>query len=269
MVHRAHEVLPHRHPRRPRPMKRRFRKALATPFPEAWRDLLAARVSWYALLDPPEREKMENLTRMFLSQTRFEGAGGLEMDDQIRVVIAYQACLLVLNLGIELYRDVTAVIVYPSAVVKAGSRGISDGIVDDGAFPMAGEARLHGPVVVVWDAALRQARHPERGHNVVFHEFAHKIDMSDGAADGMPPLPSRSAQLEWHATMEETLRRVRSTHATSLDPYAGTNAAELFAVATEGFFDAPAALRRSVPALYTMLSDFYGQDPATRRRAGR
>jgi len=266
-VEQAHETFRYRHTRSP--MKRRFRKALTTPFPQAWRDLLAARISWYTLLDSSEQKRMEDLTRMFLSGTSFEGAGGLAIDDEIRVLIAYQACLLILNLGIGWYRDVSAVIVYPSTVVRTGSRGIGDGISDDGAFPLAGEARLHGPMIVVWDTALRQTRHPERGHNVVFHEFAHKIDMSDGAADGMPPLPSRSAQLEWRATMDVALSQIRESDVPPLDPYAGTNAAELFAVATETFFGAPTVLQGSAPTLYVMLSDFYGQDPATREQAGR
>jgi Mlc titration factor MtfA (ptsG expression regulator) len=242
----------------------RRRKALSTPFPDDWRELLNERLSWYSLLDESEQATMEDLTRLFLAGTRFEGAGGLAIDDEIRVVIAYEACLLVLGLGIDWYRDVTSVIVYPSTIVRKGARGIGDGIVDGHDTPLSGEARLHGPMIIVWDTALKQARHPERGHNVVFHEFAHKIDMFDGVADGMPALRSRDAQMAWRSTMERTLRLVRTRHLPPLDPYGGTNPAELFAVATEAFFDTPAALRVSLPDLYDILSRFYGQDTAGR-----
>jgi Mlc titration factor MtfA (ptsG expression regulator) len=240
------------------------RKVLAVPFPEPWRELLARRVSWYATLRAVEQERMEDLTRLLLAASRFEGAGGLDIDDEIRVVIAYQACLLILNLGIEWYRDVKSVIIYPSTVVRAGTHGISDGIVDDSRVPLSGQALLHGPMVIVWDTALRQARHPERGHNVVLHEFAHKIDMFDGSATGMPRLRSRPLQLQWRSVMDATLQRLRTGPVPPLDPYGSTNAAELFAVATEAFFEAPTALRRSLPTLYAVLAKFYGQDTAHR-----
>lgn len=224
--------------------------------------MLARDVAWYGLLDDAERATMEKLTRLLLDRTRFEGAGGMNIDDEVRVVIAYQACLLVLELGIEWYSDVTSVIVYPSTVVKKGARGIGHGIIDEHATALSGEARLHGPMIIVWDTAARQARHP--GHNVVIHEFAHKIDMYDGVADGMPALRTRSEQLEWKELMDQTLELLRSRDVPPLDPYGATNLAELFAVATEAFFEAPVHLRSSLPALYGMLSRFYGQDTATR-----
>ena len=242
------------------------RKALSAPFPPNWRETLTRGVSWYGLLDDAEQATMENLTRLFLDRIRFEGAGGMAIDDEVRVVIAYQACLLVLQLGIEWYRDVTSVIVYPSTVVKNDARGIGDGIIDDHATALSGEARLHGPMIIVWDTAARQARHPEPGRNVVFHEFAHKIDMYDGVADGMPALRTRSRQLEWKELMDQTLELLRSRDVPPLDPYGATNLAELFAVATEAFFESSLHLRGALPALYGMLSRFYGQDTAARVR---
>jgi MtfA peptidase len=215
-------------------------------------------------MDEAEQTAMEDLTRLFLNKVRFEGIG-IEVTDEIRVTIAYEACLLVLNLGIEWYRDVTSVIVYPTTVVRQGAHGIGDGIVDAAATPLLGEARLHGPVVVVWDTARRQARHPQRGHNVVLHEFAHKLDMYDGVADGVPAL-RRQDRAEWQTAMGQTLQALRERPVPPLDPYGATNPAEFFAVATEAFFEMPTALRSSVPSIYELLSRFYRQDTAMRFR---
>jgi MtfA peptidase len=242
----------------------RRRRALSTPFPDEWRKLLADRLSWYENLDGSEHARLEDLTRLFLASTRFEEAGGLKITDEIQAVIAYQASLLVLGLDADWYRHVTSVIVYPSTIVRKGARGIGDGVIDDRILPLSGEARLHGPVVIVWDMALHQARHPERGHNVVFHEFAHTLDMFDGAADGMPALRDRDAEQEWQRVMAHTLHRLRTGHGSPLDPYGATNPAELFAVATEAFFDTPLPLRQALPDLYDILSGFYQQDPAAR-----
>ena len=224
--------------------------------------MLARNVSWYDLLNKAEQETMEDLVRLFLDRTRFEGIG-IEITDEIRAVIAYEACLLILRLGIEWYRDVTSVIVYPSMVVREGAHGIGHGIVDESAVPLLGEARLHGPVLIVWDTAIRQARHPGQGRNVVLHEFAHKIDMFDGGVDGMPGLRRRN-MAEWQTATNHALQALRERPVPPLDPYGATNPAELFAVATEAFFEAPAALRQSLPSLYDVLARFYGQDTARR-----
>jgi len=238
------------------------RRALSVPFPPQWRRLLAERVSWYSLLDDTEQTAMEDLVRLFLDKIRFEGVN-IEVTDEIRAVIAYEACLLVLHLGMDWYRDVTSVIVYPSTVVRRGIHGIGDGIVDSAATPLLGEARLHGPVVVVWDSALRQARHPGSGYNVVLHEFAHKLDMYDGVANGTPAVRKQD-RAEWQTTMGYTLQALREGPIPPLDPYGATNPAEFFAVATEAFFEAPTALRQSLPTLYAVLARFYGQDTAHR-----
>jgi Mlc titration factor MtfA (ptsG expression regulator) len=123
-------------------------------------------------------------------------------------------------------------------------------------------------VILVWDAVLRGARHPEQGHNVVYHEFAHKLDMLDGAADGTPVFADRARFIEWVAVCSREFLRLRRLadegEETFLDDYAATNEAEFFAVATEEFFDRPVALRENAPDLYRVLSAYYRQDPAGR-----
>jgi Mlc titration factor MtfA (ptsG expression regulator) len=144
------------------------------------------------------------------------------------------------------------------------------GAVTEAPVPLLGEARLHGPVLIVWDQALAQARHPERGHNLVYHEFAHKIDMLDGSADGRPPQPDRSSYrraVEVLTREFEALRKRASEGTPSLlDAYGAVNSAEFFAVATECFFDLPVPLQQQHPDLYTVLAEFYRQDPAARVR---
>ncbi len=245
-------------------MKRRLRKALAAPFPERWRALLAERTWWWRTLGEEERIRLEELIRMFLADKSFEGTRDFEPTEEMRLMIAAQACLLILHHDFGLYDDVTSIIVSPSAVQHRGPRRLDGGIESDDGAMLAGQAMLHGPVLITWDSAANQALHPERGHNVVFHEFAHKLDMRNGAPDGVPPL---SAELKgrWEPTLRSILQGLREGTAAGLDSYGATNPAELLAVATEAFFDTPGALRHDQPELYALLEAFYRQDPAARK----
>lgn len=255
----------------------RRHRALRESFPESWRLLLSERMAHWRYLDDSERSRLEDLIRVFLAEKRFEGAGGFRVTDDVRLTIAAGACLLLLGLDHHLYRDVTTVIVYPSTMERPGPRAspLLAGAVAESPVPLVGEARMHGPVMIVWDAARAQARHPERGHNVVYHEFAHKIDMADGSADGTPRLHDAEQYERWVRVCSREFERVRAAaeagrHHGVLDDYAGVNPAEFFAVATEAFFDVPVTLRRDRSELYKVLSEFYRQDPAERlqRRAG-
>jgi Mlc titration factor MtfA (ptsG expression regulator) len=206
---------------------------------------------------------MEDLIRLFLADKRFEGTRGFEPSEEMRLMIAAQACLLILGLDYGWYDDVTSIIVAEGVVHHRGSRRLDGGIVSDDPLPLSGQAMLHGPVLIVWDRLTDEARHPERGLNVVFHEFAHKLDMRNGAADGVPPMSAVLAR-RWEPTMAATLQRLRSGTAPVLDSYGAVNPAELLAVATEAFFDAPLRLRSGQPELYRLLQEFYRQDPAAR-----
>ncbi|MFP6641821.1 MAG: zinc-dependent peptidase, partial [Myxococcota bacterium] len=169
--------------------ERRRRNWLEEGFPPAWREILDRGVAHYRLLDQAEKSRLEDFIRIFIEEKNWEGCGGLDLDDEIRVTIAGQAGLLALGLPHEFYANVKSILVYPSAIVTpervAGTFEIPQGPVHSG-IPILGEAQLHGPVILVWDSVKRHARHPEEGHNVVYHEFAHKLDMLDGVADGTP-----------------------------------------------------------------------------------
>jgi hypothetical protein len=244
---------------------------LERPFPPQWEEIMCANVTHYRVLDDTERVRLRNTVKIFIAEKHWEGCGGLTLTDEIRVTIAAQACLLLLGLPHDYYRDVESILVYPSTVVTPERQlGVFEIITApiDTAVPILGQAIAHGPVILVWDAVLHGARHPEQGHNVVYHEFAHKLDMFDGAADGTPPLFDHDQLAEWMTICSREFLRLRHLakqgHKTFLDAYGATNEAEFFAVATEEFFDRPLALQEHAPDLYRVLRTYYHQDPAQR-----
>jgi len=168
------------------------------PFPAEWEAFLQTNLPHYSELDAGERTELHGSIQVFLEEKDWEGCGGLELSDEIRVTIAAGACLLQLGLPHDYYRNVQSILVYPSTVVTPEPQtGVFEQISGpvDVFEPILGQAFAGGPVILVWDAVLHGARHPGQGHNVVYHEFAHKLDMLDGAADGTPPLADR-AQLD-------------------------------------------------------------------------
>ncbi|HEX6569654.1 MAG TPA: M90 family metallopeptidase, partial [Acidimicrobiales bacterium] len=167
-------------------------------------------------------------------------------------------------------RDVTAIVVHPTTVTLRGERaGPAPGVVTDSPVAITGQTGARrGPVVIAWDAARAGARHPERGYNVVLHEFAHKLDMLDGLVDGTPPLPDPAARRRWVDVCTAEYHLLRAGGGGDLlRPYAGVSPGEFFAVATEVFFDRPVELEADKPRLYDVLRAFYRQDPAARARA--
>jgi Mlc titration factor MtfA (ptsG expression regulator) len=233
--------------------------------PEGWRDTVAARISHWRYLDDTERERLGDLTGLLVDRKNWEAAQGFELDDEMQLVIAAQAALLVLGLTFEHYREVGAIIVHPTTVVLHGERGAPvQGLMTDAPMPILGQAAQKGPILIAWDAVASDARHPERGHNVVFHEFAHKLDMADGAANGVPRMPNREAYRRWEATMGAALTDLRSGRPRFIDSYGANGPGELFAVVTEAFFDVPKDLKRLEPEIYALLRTFYRQDPANR-----
>ncbi len=246
-------------------------KILEAPFPEEWRSIIDANVPYTRTLDAQERKHLEELVQVFCAEKTFVGCGGLEIDDEIRVTIAANATILLLGLDHDLYQDVQSILVYPSTVrLPERERSVFDTSVDivERRPAILGQAHLRGPVILVWDAVEHGSRHPSLGHNVVFHEFAHKLDMLDNEIDGTPPLRGSEQYEQWSAACGEVYfelqRRVKAGKKTLLDPYGATSEAEFFAVATEYFFEKPKRLRKEHPKLYGVLQQFYRQDPAAR-----
>jgi Mlc titration factor MtfA (ptsG expression regulator) len=206
-------------------------------------------------------ERLKALVLLFLAEKEFAGADGFEVTDAMRVSIAAQACLPVLELGLDWYRGWRGIVVYPGDFRVRRSELDEDGVLHEWDDELAGEAMPGGPVVLSWDAAAGGAE-----INVVIHEFAHKLDMLNGAANGMPPLHPGMDRGAWHAAFEaayqgfcDALERGQDTW---LDPYAAEHPSEFFAVVSEAFFQQGAETRRRYPDVYEQLKLFYRQDPA-------
>lgn len=221
--------------------------------------LWQAAVSGLAFI--PKSQKLRELALLFLAEKQFSGAHGLEVTDVMRVTIAAQACLPILELGLDWYAGFTGVVVYPGDFRVQRVETDEHGVVHEWDDDIAGEAMPGGPVVISWDAAAN-----DPGMNVVIHEFVHKIDMLSGVADGMPPLHRGMDRAAWRASFEAAYEgfcdAVERGKDTWLDPYAAEHPSEFFAVVSEAFFQAAAETRRRYPDVYEQLTLFYRQDPA-------
>ena len=241
------------------------RERLEAGFRPEWRELLAGRVRWWSSLSDGERRRLEDLALHLVAEKRWEAARDFDVTDEMMVTIAAQAALLALGLPDGSYRGVSTILVHPTTLVLTGPHSQVEGLVSDGPMPILGQAVYEGPVVIAWDTVLDDARHPGTGHNVVFHEFAHKLDMLDGTVDGTPPLTDPDEYRRWVEVCTRVYDQVvEGRGGPTLRAYAGVNPGEFFAVATESFFDDPRDLRRDHPDLYEVLSGFYRQDPAAR-----
>lgn len=244
---------------------RRWRDASAgEPFPPAWRDITARRLGAWSRLSPEQRSRLEDFTARLVTEKRWEASRGFALTDEIRVTIAAHAALLILEIGFDAYRDITSIIVHPTTILFTGEQvGPIPGSRTSDPIQLLGQAHFKGPVLIAWDAALDQARHPGRGHNVVFHEFAHRLDMLDGLVDGTPLLPDDATRQGWIDVCTAEFHALRDGPPDELvGDYAATNPGEFFAVVTEVFFNRPSEMRTRKPALYEVLSSFYRQDPA-------
>ncbi len=256
--------------------KRRRESITREPFPGDWFGYVRRNVSHFAVLSEAERAQLLDDLRIFRAEKTWEGAGGLVLTDEITVTISALACLLTLGLPDrdDYFHGVGTIIVYPAGYKVPETRASGPaGVVETGHSWRLGEAWRGGPVILSWADARAGGRGVARGSNVVLHEFAHKLDMEDGNAEGTPVLYGQAQYDEWHRVMNRAYDRLRGRiywryrgldDDLVLDPYGATNAAEFFAVATEAFFERPRALRRRWRDLYSVLRGYYRQDPAAR-----
>jgi Mlc titration factor MtfA (ptsG expression regulator) len=261
---------------------RRRRHARAAIGDALW-DEATARWLFMRGLPAGDRERLRGLAETFIGSKRFSGTHGLEVDDLMQVEIAAQACILVLELGIEWYDGWTEVIVYPAQFAPEREYVDEAGVVHMTHDPMAGEAWLGGPVILSYEDVALAADEAQRiaGYNVVIHEFAHKLDMRNGDPNGFPPLHAGMDAREWKrdfsAAYGDFSRKVEAAEALPshrriqaaldklpIDPYAAESASEFFAVASEAFFETPERLAPAYPAVYAQLKAFYRQDPLAR-----
>jgi MtfA peptidase len=247
-------------------LKNRRRAELrAQPLGETEHAVVARAVHLWRHLSAEERTKLAGDVRVFLGEKTFEGAGGLEVTDEMRLTIAAQACMLALHRDTDLFPDLETIVLYPSAFV-ANVRKREGAVVIEGPEARLGESWSLGLVILAWDEVARDVRSFHTGHNVVLHELAHQLDAEDGAVDGAPDLGSKERYVAWaHVFGEEYQALGERLHAglrTDLAPYAATSPAEFFAVVTEAFFERGDVLAVRHPDLYAELVSFYRIDPA-------
>jgi Mlc titration factor MtfA (ptsG expression regulator) len=234
--------------------------------PDALWQLTLARYPFLARRDAADVAELRRLSSLFLDTKEFSGAHGLQVGDDMAVAIAAQACLPVLRLGLRPYDGFVGIVVQPDEVQVRREVVDDDGIVHEYDDVLAGEAMERGPVMLSWRDVHDAGESAEWGYNVVVHEFAHVLDMGDGLADGIPPLPSAADRARWQQLLqreyESFCARVDADEDTVLDPYGAESPEEFFAVASEAFFVAPRDMRDEHPALYELLRGYYRQDPA-------
>ncbi len=247
-----------------------LRHALARPFPEAWRAIVERNLPPFAALEEAQRQRLLQLVQQFLLEKRFFGCDGFEITDEVRLTIAANAALLLLNRSGPLFPGLDYVLVYPAEFVVDVVEVDEAGVEHRDAQSRAGESWEQGKVILSWRDVAWDVRHWDDGQNVVLHELAHQLDQMFGGVDGIPRLADPAQHADW----ERLLRAEFEFHGAAvanadsglgdepfLDPYGASGPHEFFAVVTESFFEQPEPFAMQHPALYEALSRFYGVDP--------
>lgn len=235
-----------------------------SPLPREWLDIIKRNIALYNYIPDSLKDELHGHVQVMLSEKHFEGCGGLTLTDEIKVTIAAQAAILLLNRKARYFPMVDAILVYPHAYVAEEYSEIGYNIKEQSA--RLGESWTGGVVVLAWDHVRQRTVDFESGHNVVLHEFAHQLDQEDGKGDGVPVLGKWSSYATWGRVLGkeyDILRDEVSHHKKDvMDAYGATNPAEFFAVATETFFEKAKAMKEKHPALYEQLKNYYRLDPA-------
>ena len=240
----------------------RRRQALQQPFPDSWIDILDKNLPPYKNLPQVFRSRLHDRIQIFLLEKSFEGCDGLIVTDEIKVTIAAQACMLLLNRKKDRYTKLRTILVYPSTYV-AGKDGLF--VKHSNRSVRLGESWDHGVVVLAWDSVKQGATNFKDGRNVAVHEFAHQLDQADGVADGAPILDNRSAYASWAKVFSQEFlqlqKKKKKRKRSVFNKYGATHPAEFFAVVTEAFFEKPKQFQKKHPELYGELTDYYKLNP--------
>jgi MtfA peptidase len=243
----------------------RRRGVRRVPFPPEWRQILRQRWPYFHSMPADLQLQLKKHMQVFLAEKAFIGCNGLVVTDEMRVTIAGQACLLLLNRRSDYFANLRQVLVYPGAFIVDKLHTDGSGVQQDQRQVLAGESWQQGQVILSWDDAVEGAAVPDDGRNVVIHEFAHQLDQENGRANGAPWLTGRGRRARWARVLGEEFaalqQRVRDGQPSLLSDYGATDPAEFFAVASEVFFEQPQRLDAEHAALYRELSGFYRVNP--------
>ncbi len=245
--------------------KRKLAKIYSQPIPNDWTDLLERHVALYKVLPKSLKRKLHGHINYFLQTKTIVGCNGMEIDDVVRLTIAGNASLLVLNVQQPIYANFETILVYPDTYV-AKRVSYQNDVHTENESTMAGESWHRGPVVLSWEAVRRGSKIANDGHNVVMHEFAHKLDEESGTVNGLPSLRSHEQFDSWVKVLNQEyntfLQRVELNKNRVIDDYGSVSPPEFFAVATESFFEKSTSMKRKLPELYKQLESYYQLDPA-------
>jgi len=224
----------------------------------------------YRRLPPPLRQQLNGHIQVFLAEKKFIGADGLNVNDSMRLLIAANACLLLLNRHSNYFTNVKTIVLYPSAY-RAPQTTNNHGVVSQASQTRLGESWPWGTIVLSWSDSLAGSADDQDGHNVILHEFAHQLDQQNGGATGTPKLSDKKMYAQWNSVFSQEFHQLKqdlASHSNAvIDGYGATNEAEFFAVLTETFFEKPQALRQKHSALYELLYHYYKVDPVSWLRA--
>ncbi len=243
----------------------RRRRLRSRPFPDAWRDILRQRVPYVRRLPADLQLQLKRHMQVFLAEKQFVGCAGLQITDEVRVTIAAQACLLLLNRRTEYFPDLQHILVYPDSFLVDRVHNDGAGVLHERRQELSGESWSQGKVILSWSDVVAGAADVDDGRNVVIHEFAHQLDQEDGQANGAPLLGRREYRERWAKVLTREFARLQeqaATHQPSLlDHYGATDPAEFFAVASEVFFEQAPQLAADHPELHELLCRFYRINP--------
>jgi len=246
------------------PKVRRRGKLRKQPFPDDWRRFLEDSVPLYRALPTADREELHGDVQILFAEKHFEGAGGLDVTQTMKLAVAAQASVLLLHRVTDYFPKLVSIVLYPAEYDVREEVQSDDGLIEMVDESRVGESWQTGALVLSWEDVLADLE--DETHNVVLHEFAHQLDAEDGALNGTPILADRELRQRWSAAMSAAFERLTAAadrqQETALDPYGVEDPAEFFAVATETFFLNPTELLAEEPNLYELLRDFYRQDPA-------
>lgn len=252
---------------RPWLVEQRRKRVRRQPFPAAWRRILKRRVPCFRRLPADLQLQLKKHIQVFLAEKPFIGCRGLIVTDEMRVTIAAQACLLILNRRTDYYPRLRQILVYPGAFVVNRVQTDSAGVLQDQRHVLAGESWSQGQVILSWEDALEGAAVADDGRNVVIHEFAHQLDQENGHANGSPLLARRADYRRWSRVLGDEFAALQEQasrgEATLFSDYGATNPAEFFAVISEVFFEQPQQMAAQAPTLYRELANFYRVDPSS------
>lgn len=250
----------------PRWQAQRRRQIAAQSWPAAWRRILHRRVPLVRQLPAVQQQRLRQLIHIFLAEKQFIGCAGQPITDEVRLVVAAQACLPLLGNSRGYYPRLRQILVYPGAFAVPSVQTSTTGVQMEQRLVLAGQSWSQGQIILSWADVLEGAADPADGRNVVIHEFAHQLDQEKGFANGAPLLGSRAAYQRWAGTMQaayEALRHdIDQGLPSLLNAYGASDPAEFFAVASECFFEQAQQLQREHPALYRLLADYYRIEPA-------